>query len=281
MYRIIGTDQNEYGPVSADQIRQWLAQGRVNRQTRIKPEGATDWRTLGELPEFATDVQMAVTGGPARAETSGMAIASLILGVLGFCGITGLVGLLLGIISLVKINNSQGRLTGKGLAIAGICISGFMLFCSIPILAALVIPALAKAKQKTQSVHCLSNVRQLEVGMMIFSSANTNHLPPANSWCDSISSTVGSSQTFLCTAGDPGDKCHFAFNSALSGIDISQVKNPSATVMIFESQGGWNVGGGKELLNQSRHGRNFVVGFADGHVELVTPFRAQQLQWEP
>ena len=78
MYRIIGTDQNEYGPVSTDHIRQWLAQGRVNRQTRIKPEGATDWRTLGELPEFATDVQMAVTGGPARAETSGMAIASLI-----------------------------------------------------------------------------------------------------------------------------------------------------------------------------------------------------------
>jgi hypothetical protein len=53
MYKIIGGDQKEYGPVSADDVRKWIAEGRLNSQSRIQPEGSADWKALGELPEFA------------------------------------------------------------------------------------------------------------------------------------------------------------------------------------------------------------------------------------
>src|SRR5437016_9096782 len=53
MYRIIGTDGKEYGPVTADQVRQWITEGRANAETKALPEGATEWKRLGELPEFA------------------------------------------------------------------------------------------------------------------------------------------------------------------------------------------------------------------------------------
>ena len=53
MYKIIGADQKEYGPVTAEQVRQWLAEGRASLQTKILPEGATEWKAIGELPEFA------------------------------------------------------------------------------------------------------------------------------------------------------------------------------------------------------------------------------------
>lgn len=53
MYRIIGADQKEYGPITAEQLRQWIAEGRVSMQTRVLPEGATEWKTVGDLPEFA------------------------------------------------------------------------------------------------------------------------------------------------------------------------------------------------------------------------------------
>ena len=56
MYRIIGADGKEYGPVSADIVRQWVAQGRANAQSRIRPEDAADWKFLSELPEFAADL---------------------------------------------------------------------------------------------------------------------------------------------------------------------------------------------------------------------------------
>ncbi|MST94173.1 MAG: NINE protein [Pedosphaera sp.] len=53
MYKIIGSDQKEYGPVTAEQLRQWITTGRANLQTKAQPEGGTDWRPLAEFPEFA------------------------------------------------------------------------------------------------------------------------------------------------------------------------------------------------------------------------------------
>jgi len=53
MYKIIGADQKEYGPITAEQIRQWIIEGRAGAQTQVLPEGAAEWRSLGSLPEFA------------------------------------------------------------------------------------------------------------------------------------------------------------------------------------------------------------------------------------
>jgi len=52
MYKIIGADQKEYGPISADQIRQWIAEGRVNGQTQVCAEGSQEWKSLETFPEF-------------------------------------------------------------------------------------------------------------------------------------------------------------------------------------------------------------------------------------
>jgi hypothetical protein len=53
MYKIIGADQRQYGPVSADQLRQWITEGRADGGTLVQAEGSTDWRPLAGLPEFA------------------------------------------------------------------------------------------------------------------------------------------------------------------------------------------------------------------------------------
>lgn len=73
-------------------------------------------------------------------ETSGLAVASLVVGILGllgldFCG-AFIIGLVCGHLALIKINFSQGKLRGKGLAIAGLILNyipvvvilGMMLF---------------------------------------------------------------------------------------------------------------------------------------------------------
>lgn len=53
MYRILGGDGKEYGPVSVETLRQWVREGRANAQTQVRVEGATAWQPLGAVPELS------------------------------------------------------------------------------------------------------------------------------------------------------------------------------------------------------------------------------------
>jgi len=52
-YHVMGEDGQEYGPVSAEQIRQWFLEERLERKSPVKPPDAKDWLFLESLPEFA------------------------------------------------------------------------------------------------------------------------------------------------------------------------------------------------------------------------------------
>jgi hypothetical protein len=51
-YKIVGGDQREYGPVSAEEVRQWIQDGRANGDTLGQAEGGM-WKKLSLFPEFA------------------------------------------------------------------------------------------------------------------------------------------------------------------------------------------------------------------------------------
>jgi prepilin-type processing-associated H-X9-DG protein len=286
VYRIIGADDKEYGPVSAEQIRQWLREGRLNRTTRVKPENSPDWKAIGALPEFG-DLFPLLPGTEPRpagpTKTCGMATASLVCGALGFTCVTAVIGLVLGFLAHSRIRQSGGRLTGSGMATTGIVLSSiFMLLGLLAIPAAMLLPALSKAKQRAQSINCMNNIRQLELAVLLYSGDHKDVLPSATTWCDDITQYVGSPQTFHCPTGDVSQRGHYAFNAKLSSLPNKKTTNPATTVMIFETDQGWNASGGPELMPKApRHGRAFVVGFADGHVEVVAETRLSHLKWEP
>ena len=52
-YTIIGGDGKEYGPITANDMRQWLAEGRLNAQSLAKAESDAEFRALAQFPEFA------------------------------------------------------------------------------------------------------------------------------------------------------------------------------------------------------------------------------------
>ena len=65
---------------------------------------------------------------------------------------------------------------------------------------------------------------------------------------------------------------------------MDESKIDPQTVMIFESDGGWNASGGPELMiSRARHerGRVFVVAFADGSVQEVPESQLGTLRWDP
>jgi prepilin-type processing-associated H-X9-DG protein len=290
MYRVLGADGKEYGPVNGELLRQWITEGRANAHTKVKPEGSADWQTLASVPEF--EPAFAASPGapsplpttPVEVKTSGMAITSLVLGVLGFCGITAVVGLILGIVALVKINRSGGRLSGKGLAIGGICVSGFMLLLMVFMLVSslfmpLTLPALAQAKQKAQAINCVNNLKQLGLAVRIYANDHNDQFPPAATWCDAIQGSVGSPKVFQCPS-EPGRRCAYAFNAKLDGKKEGEI-DPQ-TVLLYESDAGWNGTGGAENLKPHKHSNRTVnVAFADGSVQQLPRSRLGTLRWDP
>jgi hypothetical protein len=97
MYRIIGADGREYGPITSEQLRQWVAEGRANAQTRVLVERSMDWKTVGELPEFASPppgveaapppmapISMPTASGDILNQVNGPAIGLIAVAILGF-----------------------------------------------------------------------------------------------------------------------------------------------------------------------------------------------------
>lgn len=53
MFKIIGGDGRQYGPVTDGELREWIAAGRANGQTLIQRDGEPDWKPLSSFAEFA------------------------------------------------------------------------------------------------------------------------------------------------------------------------------------------------------------------------------------
>jgi hypothetical protein len=51
-YYMLGGDGKEYGPVSADQLRQWATEGRANLQTQVRPTDGVGYVPFGSVAEL-------------------------------------------------------------------------------------------------------------------------------------------------------------------------------------------------------------------------------------
>ena len=142
MYKIIGADGREYGPITADQLRAWIAEGRANGQTRAQAEGSAEWKPLTEYLEFAAALartpQPSFAPGPISItptpRTNSMALAALAMGVLSMtcfvccCGCCyglpfNVLGVMFALVALSQIRNDPHAEQGRGLAIAGLVLS--------------------------------------------------------------------------------------------------------------------------------------------------------------
>lgn len=139
MYKIIGADGREYGPITADQLREWIAEGRANAQTRAQAEGAAQWKPLTEYLEFAPALGRTPPLWPAPGpisitptpRTNSLAMMSMVMGILamtcGMCCCYGLpfnvLGIVFSLVALAQIRNEPRSQEGRGLAIAGLVLS--------------------------------------------------------------------------------------------------------------------------------------------------------------
>ena len=105
-------------------------------------------------------------------KSSGLAIAALILGIVGFCmPITAPIAVILGIVALNKIGKSNGQVGGQGLAIGGIVTGGLACFM-IPVLAAIAIPNFIRYQLRSKQSEARVNIQAIKTGAEIYRAQN-------------------------------------------------------------------------------------------------------------
>jgi Domain of unknown function (DUF4190) len=199
MYKILGADQKEYGPAGADEIRQWIMEGRVTGQAQTQAEGSSQWKSLSEFAEFSGALAAKAdssrprppVGSPPplppiisdRPPAQGLALTSLVLGVLSFAFsiITGIPAIITGHIAHNRSRKAPHQYGGGGLAIAGFVmgyVSLTLILVVIPIVAAMLLPALAQAKGKAQQIKCANNMNQIGLAARIWATDHDGKFPP-------------------------------------------------------------------------------------------------------
>ncbi|NLG13210.1 MAG: DUF1559 domain-containing protein [Lentisphaerae bacterium] len=74
----------------------------------------------------------------------------------------------------------------------------------IAILAAMLLPALSKAREKARAISCTSNMKQINLGLAMYADSNEGYLPKSRenpgTWHQMIRDMVGDKKIFRCPA---------------------------------------------------------------------------------
>ena len=118
--------------------------------------------------------------GPSQ--TSGLAVTSLVLGILS-CSIIPLLpaipAVICGHLAKSNIRASAGRLKGDGMALAGL-ITGYLSFAMLPIfaiLAGIALPVFGEVKLRGTQTKSLSNAKQIGTACLIYATDNDGAFP--------------------------------------------------------------------------------------------------------
>lgn len=180
------------GPFEKEEVYRRLVAGELKPTDLGWHEGLAEWEPLSKLipppqppPLSATSAVFATPSGyPAAAApqgTSGLAIASLICGILVFLtlGLAGIPAVIMGHLGLSKIKKSGGALKGRGMAIAGL-IMGYLGFglTFIAVLASLAVPAFTMVQHQGNQMKVMNNAKQLVLGMKQYAVDHNGTYPP-------------------------------------------------------------------------------------------------------
>jgi prepilin-type N-terminal cleavage/methylation domain-containing protein len=121
----------------------------------------------------------------------------------------------------------------------------------IAILAAILFPVFAKAREKARQSSCLSNVKQMGLAMLsylqdydeCFPGRSVDPNPYKYKWCDVIAPYIKNTQIFLCPSrNNVAYPNAYGYNTMTTvgypmgtGAGLGSIQNPSSIIMIVDS----------------------------------------------
>ena len=199
------------------------------------------------------------------------------------CAACAPIGILLGVIAFSRelIDRDRGRRIKRpeystSAIVVGIAAS-LSLYCGTGSLNGI------RTHNEVRGISCLSNIKQLNLGMLMYAQDFDDRFPPPGSWKEAEYPYLKNESIFHCPEADEDEKrATYAMNRQLNDKTASSILQPAEAVMVFDSVPGNNLNGGPWLLpDPPRHKRGDYFGFVDGHAKWFSASAVQDLQWHP
>ena len=176
----VSHDGKRFGPLSLEEVKGRLLSGEFTPSDLAWSEGGkVDWKPLSSFPEISEPGSPAVAPPlpanpshlptappPSAQETSGLAIASVICGVLSITILpcfSAIPAVICGHLAKSKINARPDLYRGEGMALAGLITGyiGLALIALLPILAGIALPVFTEVQLRAKQTKSLTTARQI------------------------------------------------------------------------------------------------------------------------
>ena len=136
----------------------------------------------------------------------------------------------------------------------------------IAILAAILFPVFAKAREKARQTSCMNNQRQLATYVLIYAQDNDEIMPGSATVWTMINVTP---KILNCPTAGKAVPISYAYNPSVAGAALGNLLDPTYTAVTFDALNG---------VAATRHSNNLVASYVDGHVAIGKPYN---LSWNP
>jgi prepilin-type N-terminal cleavage/methylation domain-containing protein/prepilin-type processing-associated H-X9-DG protein len=168
----------------------------------------------------------------------------------------------------------------------------------IAILAAILFPVFAKAREKARQSSCLNNQRQIAVAILMWAQDHDEMLPDSSSIWPEINVDRN---ILMCPTKGKKVANAYVYHDGVSNLTLGEIADPSTKLLTMDGQhaataGAWpnnatydNVAYTLDDVD-ARHSNKFVATFVDGHVQVMSveasllkanplPVRSGMMMW--
>jgi prepilin-type N-terminal cleavage/methylation domain-containing protein/prepilin-type processing-associated H-X9-DG protein len=152
----------------------------------------------------------------------------------------------------------------------------------IAILAAILFPVFAKAREKARQTSCLNNQRQIAVSILMYAQDHDETLPDAsNVWVElNVDRNI-----LMCPTKGKKVTNAYVYMADLSGMALGDITDPPGEMMTADGQHAATSAAPATYDNcaytiddlDARHSNKYLASFADGHVQIVDPDKFSML----
>jgi prepilin-type N-terminal cleavage/methylation domain-containing protein/prepilin-type processing-associated H-X9-DG protein len=143
----------------------------------------------------------------------------------------------------------------------------------IAILAAILFPVFAKAREKARQTNCLNNQKQIATATLLWAQDHDELLPAATTFWGDLNLDRG---TLVCPTAGKKVSQGYLFHRYLGEMALGDVTEPSAMMVTVDGVADTALGGLAHVCSWSselaaRHTGKVIAAFLDGHVALSAP----------